>query len=388
MSRPRDASVSKVWKAWLELILPVGWALMLLLLFPLPVHAQSNDPGAHAAYLDAPRKSGSPLSNEAVVSDALDSLTQRFNEMEHNQQALEDRARQAESGQKVAEETLRVLRYQIDHTFNKIELIVTFIGGCIVGIFLMLLFRQRTPKRRVVTPRSAVETKPAPISASGLSHASNPSSTAPPSSPPTAPRQTPLPAHKQIGQIGPAKPEDTASTPLKGVQPLPQVPSGMAAPMMPVATAAERSQAEPDPVIELANIMVDLGLAQEAARDLVAYIHQQHSKNPLHWFKALEIYRELDQHAAFDKTSADLKQALNVAPYQWAPAADTRFLCNLEDYPHLIAKLQSLWHKPECKEFLRQLLEDNRQGQRSGFSRCVIEDIVLLSDLLKNDLPS
>ncbi len=55
----------------------------------------------------------------------------------------------------------------------------------------------------------------------------------------------------------------------------------------------------------------------------------------------------------------------------------------LEDDAHLSKALQALWQKPECEEFLTNLLEDNRGGKRAGFPQQVAEDIVLLKTILR-----
>ena len=129
--------------------------------------------------------------------------------------------------------------------------------------------------------------------------------------------------------------------------------------------------------------MMSLGLAQEAARALLEHIQQNKHQDPAHWFKVLDIYRKTNQRSSFEKIAQDLNKALNVAISPWEATADKNAPVSLEDYPHLITQLQSLWLKPECEVFLIHLLEDNRSGQRTGFPQTVIEEIMLLKSLLK-----
>ena len=48
----------------------------------------------------------------------------------------------------------------------------------------------------------------------------------------------------------------------------------------------------------------------------------------------------------------------------------------------------SLWPQPgACIDYLRQLLEDNRDGMRNGFPQPVAEEIILLVAILKATHP-
>jgi hypothetical protein len=138
-----------------------------------------------------------------------------------------------------------------------------------------------------------------------------------------------------------------------------------------------------DPVLELADVMASLGLAREAAQAIIEHIHQNPHQDPSHWFKVLEIYRKTGNREGFDVAVRELRQHLNVSVGGWAEAAQTERK-SIEDYPHLSAELQALWHKPECDEFLNRLLEDNRGGQRAGFPQSVAEEIALLRHLRRN----
>ena len=50
--------------------------------------------------------------------------------------------------------------------------------------------------------------------------------------------------------------------------------------------------------------------------------------------------------------------------------------------PHIQAKIVSLWPSHECHDFLSELLYDDRQGSRQGFSLDVYRDILWLKEIL------
>ena len=133
-----------------------------------------------------------------------------------------------------------------------------------------------------------------------------------------------------------------------------------------------------DQALELADIMLSMGLGHGAAQTLIDQIKQQPKQGLRHWLKLLEIYRKNDQHDEFERAAEELRQHFNVHPEYWnaTPTQTT-----LEDYPHIAARIIETW--PGCLPYLQSLLNDNRGGARSGFPQTVAEELLLLSALLK-----
>ncbi|MFA7292022.1 MAG: hypothetical protein WC023_07210 [Rhodocyclaceae bacterium] len=156
---------------------------------------------------------------------------------------------------------------------------------------------------------------------------------------------------------------------------------------------------DPNPVMELAEIMLSFGRIQGAAQTLQEYIEANPNEALQPWFKLLEVYRVGDMHAEFDTLAQQLNRNFNVELQQWdteAPAAlpataapavpvdseQQSKALSLEEIPHIWERLVACWGKPECLDFLHQLLRDNRGGQRSGFTLPVVQEILLLIDIL------
>lgn len=154
----------------------------------------------------------------------------------------------------------------------------------------------------------------------------------------------------------------------------------------PAAASADEESAEdaftganPDQAIELADIMISMGLTHGAAQALSEQIRQHPKQALYHWLKLLEIYRHSDMQDDFERAAQELRQYFNVQAQDWhADDSDA----SLEDFPRLAAKLQELWPTAECAEFLVSLLEDNRGGTRNGFPQSVAEEILLLQRVL------
>ena len=60
---------------------------------------------------------------------------------------------------------------------------------------------------------------------------------------------------------------------------------------------------------------------------------------------------------------------------------------SLEEFPYIRKLLTDKWPNPKLNNYLQKLVSDNRSGERSGFSKPVIEEILLLIDVLEVRTP-
>lgn len=130
--------------------------------------------------------------------------------------------------------------------------------------------------------------------------------------------------------------------------------------------------------IELANIMVSMGLAESAAQTLVDHITENPRQSLHHWLKLLELHRINGNRQGFEASARELHQHFNVEPLDWSQEIVPGARDSIEAFPHLRTHLIKLWRQPECVKFLQALLLDNRDGTRTGFPLPVAEEILLL----------
>ncbi len=132
--------------------------------------------------------------------------------------------------------------------------------------------------------------------------------------------------------------------------------------------------------VELHLLYEQYGDAAEVLRDLMdREPPDQPDMRP--WSMAFSLYRQTADRQAYDDLEARFRARFNVRPPAWdeeTPAAvdmETR-------YPHLVARIATLWDSPAGADFLNGLLLDDRQGERAGFEMAVAEDISFLRELL------
>lgn len=140
-----------------------------------------------------------------------------------------------------------------------------------------------------------------------------------------------------------------------------------------------------EPTLQLAEIMLSMGLEQGAAQALVEYTEANPRHALYHWLKLLGIYRKRGLNREFAETAEQLRKNFNIQA-EFSVGTDTGEAPTLEKFSRVAEHVQTIWARPqECIDYLRHLLEDNRDGARAGFPQAVAEEIILLIEILKEE---
>lgn len=203
-------------------------------------------------------------------------------------------------------------------------------------------------------------------------------------------RMSPQDAHQQVAspRTNPLSPVSTPDM-APGIPDLPgqtvewHDPSDI--PVTPVGDP--ESTEEQDSALELAEIMLSFGRTQGAAEALAEYIRNNPRQAVKPWLKLLEVYHFAGMQAEFEVLSRQLNRTFNVRMVSWQdfPAArnDPQ---GLEQLPHIIERLTQHWRTREAQAYIHQLLRDNRNGTRQGFSHAIVEELLMLQGVLSLQL--
>lgn len=145
----------------------------------------------------------------------------------------------------------------------------------------------------------------------------------------------------------------------------------------------QRQAVDVEPTLQLAEIMLSMGLEQGAAQALVEYTEANPRHALHHWLKLLGIYRKRGLHKEFTEAAERLRQNFNIQAEDWAKQGSGE-APSLEKFSRVAEHIQKIWGQPaECIGYLQRLLEDNRDGERAGFPQSVAEEMLLLIEILK-----
>jgi hypothetical protein len=140
---------------------------------------------------------------------------------------------------------------------------------------------------------------------------------------------------------------------------------------------------EIESVVEEAHVIVALGRTSNAIKLLSDYIERHPRTSVSPWLYLLDLYRATSNRAEFEATGKRMHATFNVMVPAWDNGNTPLSVpTSLEEFPHLMQKVTSIWGTKECRDFLNHLVEDNRGGERIGFSVSVMQEIVALISVL------
>lgn len=176
---------------------------------------------------------------------------------------------------------------------------------------------------------------------------------------------------------------DSAVTPDEFTHSMPGVDAG--------APKVLHDKNEAELILEQAKIFVQIDRAAYAVRLLKTQIQAAPKTALHHWLYLLDIYRNTNQKEEFLQYARQLHQSFNVVAPSWdSTPTQIVIASSIEEYSHISAKVTKLWADCEkelksitqTKNYLDELLTDNRDSERAGFSMEVFQEIMLLRDLL------
>jgi hypothetical protein len=136
-------------------------------------------------------------------------------------------------------------------------------------------------------------------------------------------------------------------------------------------------------VTEEARVYVELGHHDRAIEVLQEHTRMLPRSMPAAWLMLLDLYHTTDRRQEFRKLAESFHQHFNVQAPAWEGfAPDDPANDGLAAFPHIARQVTELWRKPECRTYLERLLNDNREGRRTGFPLATYADILTLLQVI------
>ncbi|MBC7755291.1 MAG: hypothetical protein H7Z20_01360 [Bdellovibrio sp.] len=149
------------------------------------------------------------------------------------------------------------------------------------------------------------------------------------------------------------------------------------------AQAAKEVEARLDSTLSEAKLLMSINRHQDAIAHLKLTIESQPKASINHWLYLLEIFRKLNLKDDFEAYAKGLHDIFNVMTPVWYETEISIVVPqSLEEFPHIVEKLCSVWPGELASVYLRGLINDNRGGDRTGFGKAVLNEILLLVAML------
>ena len=147
--------------------------------------------------------------------------------------------------------------------------------------------------------------------------------------------------------------------------------------------------------LEEAKLLMSVNRGTDAIAHLKMTIESQPKASINHWLYLLEVFRKLNLKAEFEAYAERLHQTFNVmTPVWYEKEAEVNAVMivpqSLEEFPHIMQQLYGVWPGELASVYLRSLITDNRGGERVGFGKAVVSEIIFLIELLDShkDIPN
>ena len=147
---------------------------------------------------------------------------------------------------------------------------------------------------------------------------------------------------------------------------------------------SNEAQVRLDATLEEAKLLMSINRYNDAIAHLKMTIESQPKVSINHWLYLLELFRKLNLQEEFEQYAASMHQTFNIMTPLWSVTEVAIYVPqSLEEFPHIMDRLYSAWPDDSTAEYLRNLIIDNRGGERSGFGDEVISEILMLITLLE-----
>ncbi|MFH1815267.1 MAG: hypothetical protein ABIF28_14060 [Pseudomonadota bacterium] len=147
--------------------------------------------------------------------------------------------------------------------------------------------------------------------------------------------------------------------------------------------ANEEAPPSSEHVLELAEIMMSFGRAEGAAQTLSEFLRDYPKESIIPWLKLLDLYYSSGRRGEYDDLAPKLNRAFNAKVPDWEHFSGPTTSESVEQFGHIMARINASWPNQDCLDYLTELLRDNRAGARIGFPLGVIDDILLLKAMLE-----
>lgn len=152
--------------------------------------------------------------------------------------------------------------------------------------------------------------------------------------------------------------------------------------------------------LDLVQVLLHHGSLKGAVIALRDFLAVQPAVSVRPWLKLLEVYRQAGMRDEFDETAKAAHRYFNLRVPDWdeglsgeplrsffdEPADSGGAVAGIEQIQHVLERVVAAWPAAACFDYLRHLLDDNRDGERGGFPVAVVNDILFLQDILESRL--
>ena len=133
-------------------------------------------------------------------------------------------------------------------------------------------------------------------------------------------------------------------------------------------------------ILENADVFIEHGRTALAIQLLQNHLTDYPTESPKIWLKLLGLIASEGTETEYNDAANEFKHFFNIKIPSFSDA-NVQNHSSIEDYPHIIARLQGVWGSPYAIGFLNELIYNQQSEPRDGFERGPFEDLFLLKQI-------
>ena len=136
-------------------------------------------------------------------------------------------------------------------------------------------------------------------------------------------------------------------------------------------------------IIEDADVFIEHGRPVLAIQLLQNHLGDSPADSPAIWLKLLSLLSKEGSETEYDSAVIECNKHFNIkaAKFGVDPATDES---SIEDYPHIVTRLEGVWGSPYAVGFLNDLIFNKRSQPREGLDQGAFNDLFFLKNIAKN----
>ncbi|MDP2072375.1 hypothetical protein [Methylotenera sp.] len=133
-------------------------------------------------------------------------------------------------------------------------------------------------------------------------------------------------------------------------------------------------------VIDDADVFIEHGRPALAIQLLQNHLLDSPSESPAIWLKLINLLSKEASEAEYDEAVLECNKHFNIKAAKYGGTTE-KDDSSIEDYPHIITRLEGVWGSPYAVGFINDLINNKRSQPREGLNQGAFEDLFFLKNI-------
>lgn len=133
-------------------------------------------------------------------------------------------------------------------------------------------------------------------------------------------------------------------------------------------------------VLDDANVFIEHGRPALAVQLLQNHLSESPAESPAIWFKLLNLLAKENSETDYDEAVVECNKYFNIKASRFGDTSE-KGDSSIEDYPHIISRLEGVWGSQYAVGFLNDVIYNKRSQPREGLEQNAFEDLFFLKTI-------